>query len=352
MDGNKRKEFEDAVWIRMKELIKEKGIKQSQLVQKCKEIGMPVTQPELSKLYSGTKKINLYELTAISKALGVPVDFFVSDFVSGQEDLLYSRESKKLISQANDEAFLSYFGEYYIYYNTTAEQEDKVQCGKMVISKEKEGYCKVELSIHTGAYQGKKELVKKYKGRMVLTALLSGAYIVLKSDSIGELCFMVMRHRTFTVKQITCRMALCLTIGAGESKLPTSHRMLISRNKLLDEQIQIIQPYFDLYGNVIRIEKNKVKELEDGLEAEAEKEELRALWRVLPEKQYYEISVELLRRHLHLDREKFAVFIASLLKLADTEPYSKIYEADDNLTYAIIENLTDNKNGIPPDNTK
>ncbi len=120
----------------------------------------------------------------------------------------------------------------------------------------------------------------------------------------------------------------------------------------MDEQIQIIQPYFDLYGNVIRIEKNKVKELEDALEAEAEKEELRALWRVLPEKQYYEISVELLRRHLHLDREKFAVFIASLLKLADTEPYSKIYEADDNFTYVIIENLTDNKNGIPPDNTK
>ena len=45
MDGNKRKEFEDAVWIRMKELIKEKGINQSQLVQKCKEIVMQVTQP-------------------------------------------------------------------------------------------------------------------------------------------------------------------------------------------------------------------------------------------------------------------------------------------------------------------
>lgn len=50
-----------------------------------------------------------------------------------------------------------------------------------------------------------------------------------------------------------------------------AHRMLISRNKLLDEQIQIIQPYFDLYGNVIRIEKNKVKELEDALEQEKRK---------------------------------------------------------------------------------
>ncbi len=352
MKRNKRKEFEDAVWIRMKELIIEKKIKQSQLVQKCKEIGMPVTQPELSKLYNGTKKINLYEVTAISKALDIPIDFFVSDFVSGQEDLLYSRESKKLISKADDEAFFSYFGEYYIYYNTTAEEEDKVQCGKMVISKEKEGYCKVELSIHTGAYQNKKEVVKKYEGRMILTTLLSGAYIVLRSDSIGELCFMIMRHRTFTVKQVACRMALCLTIGAGENKIPTAHRMLVSRNSLSDEQIRMVQPYFDLYGNVIRIEKSKVKELRDVLETEAEKEALEALWKVLPEKQYYEISVELLRRHLHLDREKFAVFIASLLKLADTEPYSKIYEADDNFTYAIIEKLTANKNGIPPDNTK
>lgn len=349
MSRNKRKEFEDAVWNRMKDLTKEKNIKQSQLVQKCKEIGMPVTQPELSKLYSGTKKVNLYELTAISKALDVPIDFFVSDFVPFQEDLLYNRESKKLISKADDEAFFSYFGEYYIYYNTTAEQEDKVQCGKMVISKEKEGYCKVELSIYTGAYKNKKELVKKYEGRMILTTLLSGAYIVLRNDSIGELCFMTMRHRTFTVKQVACRMALCLTIGAGENKLPTVHRMLLSRNKLLDEQIQMMQPYFNLYGNVIRIEKSKVRELDNALEAGAEKEALKALLRVLPEKQYYEVSIELLRRHLHLDRGKFAVFIASLLRLADTEPYSKIYEADDNFTYAMIEKLTANKNGIPPD---
>lgn len=349
MSRNKRKEFEDAVWNRMKELIKENRIKQSQLVQKCKEIGMPVTQPELSKLYSGTKKVNLYELTAISKALDVPIDFFVSDFVPFQEDLLYNRESKKLISKADDEAFFSYFGEYYIYYNTTAEQEDKVQCGKMVISKEKEGYCKVELLIYTGAYQNKKELVKKYEGRMILTTLLSGAYIVLRNDSIGELCFMTMRHRTFTVKQVACRMALCLTIGAGENKLPTVHRMLLSRNKLLDEQIQMMRPYFNLYGNVIRIEKSKVRELDNALEAGEEKEALKALLRVLPEKQYYEVSIELLRRHLHLDREKFAVFIASLLRLADTEPYSKIYETDDNLTYALIEKLTANKNGIPPD---
>lgn len=90
MSRNKRKEFEDAVWNRMKELIKENRIKQSQLVQKCKEIGMPVTQLELSKLYSGTKKVNLYELTAISKVLDVPIDFFVSDFVPFQEAMSLS----------------------------------------------------------------------------------------------------------------------------------------------------------------------------------------------------------------------------------------------------------------------
>lgn len=347
-NNNKRKEFEDAVWNRVKNLVAEKKIKQSQLIQKCEEAGMPVTQPELSKLYSRTKKINLYELTAISKALSVPVDFFVSGVVPYQEDLL-SPKSKRLLSKAEDEAFFSYFGEYYIYYNTTAEQEDKVQSGRMIVSQENKGYCKVELFIHTGTYLNQEEVVKKYEGRMLITTLLSGAYIIVRNDSIGELCFMIMRHRTFTIKQVECRMALCLTIGAGENKLPTVHRMLISRKNLSDEQVEIIQPYFDLYGNVIHIEKSKAEKLGNVLTEIGEKDALRTLWRVLPEKQYYEVSIELLRRHLHLDREKFAIFIANLLRLAETEPYSKIQESDDNLTYAIISELPFGTNESPPD---
>lgn len=343
MNGhNNKKEFEDAVWDRVKNLIEKKGIKQSQLIQKCEEAGMPVTQPELSKLYRRNKKINLYELTAISKALSVSVDFFIFERMPYKEDLLFDSNSKKLLSQAEEEVFRTYFGEYYIYYNVTVEQVDKVQSGKMTISQEKKGYCKVELFIHTGTYLNKKEVIKKYEGRMLITTLLSGAYIIVKNDLIGELCFMTMRHQTFTVKQVECRMALCLTIGAGGTKLPTVHRMLVSRKHLSDEQVERIQPYFDLYGNEIRIEKSKVEELENTLDENQEKDALRTLWRILPEKRYYEVSIELLRKHLHLDREKFALFIANLLRLAETEPYSKIREIDDSLTYTMIRRL-------PPD---
>lgn len=350
MNENKRKDFDSAVWNRIEELIKEKKIKQSQLVQKCEEIGMPITQPELSKLHREAKKINLYELAAISKALDVPVDFFMSDFIPYQDDLLSSKKSKKLLSKADDEAFGGYYGSYCIYYNVTTEQTEKIQCGRMIISRAKEGYCKVELMIHTGTYKDKKEVVKKYEGRMLITTLLSGAYVVLRNDLIGELCFMIMRYQTFLTGQMECRMALCLTIGAGENKLPTVHRMLISREALPKEHMKDIQPYLDLYGNVIRIEKNKAKELYNALEKEEDKKELDALWRRLPEKEYYEVSIELLRRYLRLDRKEFAFLIANLLRLADTEPYSKIRQTDDSLTYEVINQFIISKKGIPPDN--
>ncbi len=348
MKESKKEKLEDAIWNRIEKLMVEKNMKQSQLVNQCKVVGMPITQPELSKLHNRVKKINIYELTAIAKALDVPVDFFVSDYVPYREEFMCDR-SNKLLSKAENEAFGTYFGDYYIYFNTTTEQEDKVQGGKMSIFKEKAGYCKVELLINTGAYRDTKEIVKKYEGRMFITTRLSGAYIVLKNDAIGELCFMTMRHRAFTVKQLECRLALCLTIGAGENKLPTVHRMLISRRKLSDEQVEAIRPYFDLSGNLIRIEKSKAIGLVENLNSEEEKAALEMLWKILPEKQYYELSIELLRRHLHLDREKFAVFIADILRTAETEPYSKIRENDDNLTYAILAQQDVIRNGMPPD---
>lgn len=348
MSENKRKDFDSAVWNHIKELINEKKIKQSELVQKCGEIGMPISQPELSKLYNETKKINLYELTAISKALDTTVDFFISDFIPYQDDLLSGKESKKLLSKADDEAFDGYYGKYCIYYNATTERAEKIQSGRMIISPAKEGYCKVELMIYTGMYKNKKEVVKKYEGRMLITTLLTGAYVVLRNDLIGELCFMIMRYQTFLTEQMECRMALCLTIGAGENKLPTVHRMLISRKELPKEHIKDIQPYLDLYGNAIRIEKNKAKELRNALEKEEDKEELDALWRRSQEKEYYEVSIELLRRHLRLDRKGFAFLITDLLRLADTEPYSKICQTDDGLAYEVINQII-SEMGVPPD---
>lgn len=349
MNKNKREEFEHTIWCRIETLIEERKVKQSQLVQLCKEIGMPVTQPELSKLYSRNKKINIYELTAISKALGVSVDFFVSGVAYHKNSLPNGNVPGKLLCRADDEAFSSYFGDYYIYYNATTEQEDSIQCGKMTIYEDEEGYCKVELTINVGIYLNQEKIVKKYEGHMLITTLLSGAYIIVRNDSIGELCFMIMRYRPFTVKQVECRILLCLTIGAGESKLPTVHRMLISRNELSAEQIRDSRSYLNLYGNAIRIEKNKALELKEALDEGAEKQALENLLNLLPERQYYEVSIELLRRHLHLDREKFAVFIANLLSLAETEPYLKIRETDDNLAYAIFARQTDFRSDIPPD---
>lgn len=336
MDKNIDISFEDVVWNRIADLLNQKKIKQSWLVRQCKEKGMPISQPELSKLYNGKKKINVYELAAISKVLEVPVDFFVSGNAFQSRNILDSTDSSKLLCNADSEQFQAYIGEYHIYYNTTAEQEEKLEHGSMSVNRDNAGYCNIELMIHTGEYRGQRELIKKYEGRMLITALLSGAYIILRNDSIGELCFMAMRHRTFTIKQLECRIALCLTIGSGENKLPTAHRMLLSRKELSDERLKIVCPYLRLYGNEIRIEKNKAAALVDSLEMESEKGSLEALWKMLPEKKYYEVSIELIRRHLRLDRDKFALFIANLLQMADTEPYAKIYESDDNLMFSVI----------------
>lgn len=333
--------FTDAVWNRIKELLKRRSVKQAWLVKRCKEMGMPISQPELSKLYTGKKKINVYELIAISRALEVSIDFLVRNNIAAEGDLLNTGKSLKLLSNVESEQFQAYLGEFYIYYNKTTEQEDEIQTGRLLITEEALGYCGIKLQIYTKEFRGQKEIVKEYEGRMLITTFLSGAYIVLRSDSLGELCFMALRHRTFAVKQLECRLALCLTMSAGENKVPTVHKMLLSKWALSEEQLEGIRSYLSLYGNVIKIEKDKANQLLDYIEPEKDKDALKVLLDMMPQKQYYEVSIELLRRHLQLDRKEFAKFIASFLSLAETEKYAKIYEQDDNLTYAALTEETE-----------
>ncbi|MBD5393099.1 MAG: hypothetical protein HDR71_17230 [Lachnospiraceae bacterium] len=337
MGSNNENIYAEDIWNRIAELLKERSVKQSWLVQRCKEIGMPISQPELSKLYTRKKKINVYELLAIAKALEVSVDFLAYKDLSSGADLLNTGKSQKLLSRADSEQFNAYLGEFNIYYNKTSEQTDEIQKGHLKIFKDSLGYCEVRLQILTGEYRNRKEIVKEYTGRMLITMFLSGAYMILKNEQTGELCFMELRHRMFAVKQLECRLALCLTMSEGENRVPTVHKMLLFRQELTEEHLRVVRPYLDLYGNVIRIDKEKANQLADSLNSEAEKEALQALWNMMPGKQYYEVSIELLLRHLHLSKDEFAAFISKFLSFADTQRYSKIYENDDNLLYALIE---------------
>lgn len=347
MSKEKENIFADNVWNHIAGELKKRNAKQAWLIRRCKEVGMPILQPELSKLYNKKKKINIYELAAISKALDVPVDSLLYGQAKNKEDILNTRNSMKLLCDVNEEQFRAYLGEYYIYYNVTDDERSELkQNGILSIEKDTEDFCRVELKIEIG----KSGTTKTYEGRMLITTVLSGAYIILKNDALGELCFMALRHRNFTVKQLECRLALCLTIGAGENKVPTAHKMILSRLNLTKEQITVVGGCLDLYGKGIRIEQEKAMELSRTLSDIEERIKLEELWKILPQKKYYEVSIELLRRTLGLDRKDFAKFIMELLRLAETETYAKIYDIDDSLLYALIGNnkLSDSNNEDRP----
>ena len=182
MGSNNENIYAEDIWNRIAELLKERSVKQSWLVQRCKEIGMPISQPELSKLYTRKKKINVYELFAIAKALEVSVDFLAYKDLSSGADLLNTGKSQKLLSRADSEQFNAYLGEFNIYYNKTSEQTDEIQKGHLKIFKDSLGYCEVRLQILTGEYRNRKEIVKEYTGRMLITMFLSGAYMILKNE--------------------------------------------------------------------------------------------------------------------------------------------------------------------------
>lgn len=76
MSGNIN-EIENRITERIIAELRNKNIKQSQLLRSCEEMGINISQASISKIYSGKKKLNLSELAAISRVVGKSMDYFV-----------------------------------------------------------------------------------------------------------------------------------------------------------------------------------------------------------------------------------------------------------------------------------
>ena len=53
------KEFEKDVAVRILEEMKKRGMKQTQFISRCAELGIKISQPDISKILSGKKAPNL-----------------------------------------------------------------------------------------------------------------------------------------------------------------------------------------------------------------------------------------------------------------------------------------------------
>lgn len=224
-----KKDFLDAVRLRIMDEIKKKGLLQKELLELCQKHGYSISQSRLSKLQNGKTVITLYELSAFCAVLGISLN----DCVWGST-LESTQELSKTVYAVNpkyDEAFKGYLGLFHVFFFSTDPYEEKLLFGKMNFY-EQHGKCMVEFILDTGVKGEEGDTVKKsYMGQMFISKSLGMAYSILVNNIIGDVAFIEFKHRNFYVREVRSRIGMVLTTSAGNNKMPVMHRILLVRDQ-------------------------------------------------------------------------------------------------------------------------
>lgn len=340
--GDPVKEFEKEIAGRILEEMKKRGMKQTQFISHCAELGIKISQPDISKILSGKKAPNLYQLAAFGRGLGVSTDYLLFGHETVREDFCDPHYSEYLSDGSSGKVGSEYEGTFQLIFISTAQAEDKLLQGILTISKEQRVYV-AKLKLDTGEqdFQGER-LYKEYSGRFLVSSSMGAAYILLKSEKIGEISMICVRHRNYLLKEVECRLGLFLTASAGDVKEPVAGRVLLFRNTLIDrvdELMNRLRPWLYLTDDVIKIEKDKkiMQEWPDDL-MEFKDEFGQILERWQPQC-YYELSAEMLRRQLSMNRQQFVSFLGWLYENSEIAANVRITNAEDLKAYEGIRSL-------------
>ena len=330
-------------WNKIKRMLQQMKLSQSDLEKLCRKHGYNISQPEISRLYSGKLQLNLYQLAAFADVLGVSADYLI------YEKEIFHRlhvDGRAFITDPSDVAFDGYLGTYETVFSSTSPFEHKILLGRMSFTASKnKDICQAAFELDTGHVDSQgKAVIKRYHGQLLISEKLNIAYCILINDSIGEISMVEFRHRSFLVNQAECRLGLVLTAASGEKKLPVTHRIFLSRAPLEETTLQKILPYLKQESEEILISRT---DFEDVLkESDVIDYDFNRLLNENPQEKYLAVNEWTLRRiNRKLNRFQVAE-ILRLLKKHSTGRYNLVLrEEDDNGTYDILRrnNISEDK---------
>ena len=323
------------IWDRIRNILKTRKISQVNLERLCENQGYRVTQPEISKLNSGNSQLTLYQLIAVSKALDVPIEQLVyPNVLSGKIHI----SGGSFITNPDEREFEGYLGCYYVVFHSTDQYTDKFLYGKLTFQKDISQICKAEFELDTGEVdKWKKPVLKKYHGQLLISNLLGIGYCILINEEIGEISNIEIRHRTFLIKEVECRLGLVLTASSGERKRPVIHRCFFARCPITYKLLEKIMPFLKL-----TIETGEVLVNRKILESSADKELMSRLdVNMLIEKSTVEEYIKIDKGLIRLINPKLSnqevEEILNILKGGSGVYTSYIDESEDSQSYAILQ---------------
>lgn len=338
---------------RLKQVLNDNGLTESDVVRRCKDNGFKISQAAVSKILSLKRNPN-YSITLINcvqicKALNVPVEAILDHTREGTSlfdavKIAQGGSTKRLplVYNTDEDEFKGYAGLYHTYFFPTISAEEGLLHGWLTFEPSSSGeYCAAHFKLNTGKKNiGQKNgddttIYKLYEGELVISVRMNACYCYLTNHDIGEICFLIFHHMYLNNEELSCRLATAATVSAGDNRRPTMHRILLSRRELSKEELSVVKSQLLMNTTDILISARCYDELCTQELLPMEMRPPSPFVNMLPKEEYYSIS-EAHIRALHISREEKVKALCALRGKSTSPKYNKIGSKCDELIFEYL----------------
>ncbi|MGN1369311.1 MAG: helix-turn-helix domain-containing protein [Aristaeellaceae bacterium] len=355
-DNVKKNEYLQRVVKRIKKVMESRNINQTELIALAENHGYVLRQSTLSKILSDSASMSIVSIVQIANTLGIDLNDLFSESnsleVRSYRDKPSTAVQTKLIRRADSQEMRPYLNSYHTYFFQTKSSDEGLLSGKLdFLPSDDKSRCIARFSFATGKQDIQNRPIKKeYEGELVISRNMSAAYCVLISEEIGEISYILFNYMPILYEELRCRVALVLTSSAGASRIPTVHRMIISREEISPEDLDMLKGQLYLNESEILIS-------ESGLERFLSDERLdpefinyfckpgqEAKFLGLSPVPYYQFD-EAIIRSAFLDSKVKTDAINLIRQYSASPKYNKIGSKCDELVYKVLNHKQSEKVG-------
>lgn len=258
--NEEKNKYGQLVGKRLSSVLDELMLSQQSLLTLCIEKGYHITQSMMSKIMSGetTPALQIVQICDILKLNPAEV-------LSLNEETKINFEKKpsepssppKIITDADDDRFRAYLGDYHAYFYTT-QNENLIHDGIFSIKKDNESHrLVVTFEFETGEQDDIGKNIKKiYSGYAYYSSTMNTIYATLESEELGEISYLLFHFDFIAHLKLECRMAIAITAGSGTRRLPVMHRILFSRDEISKTDMEYLCGQLRLNDSEILLSEN------------------------------------------------------------------------------------------------
>ena len=218
---------------------------------------------KFKKLIDTPEVLKKHNHNLLDKEKTVPNDIKIT---SSEE---MSSHNSLFVTDPKSKLFSSVLQSYYCYFYPTVSSEnrtiDSMLTGTLTL-KPNGDRCKVTLKINTKKKKDNNVVYKTYEGTAVISSAVQNVHCTLRSEEIGEYCYIIFRHFHLNYALQDCHMAAVLSTssaGSSRERYPTLLRMFLSRQEIRVEDLKFLAPHLWLNYSQITISEEGLLALKD-----------------------------------------------------------------------------------------